>query len=130
MAARQKSPPYATRKGEFSSHEYDERQFRGVADEQRAGADRPGRRHRLGAGGDDSKVSVDFGAVLKSSLDKVDASQQKAESISRSFEMGNNDVDLHDVMLSLQKANIDLQTAVQVRNKLVSAYQSIMSMSI
>ncbi|CAJ0687882.1 flagellar hook-basal body complex protein FliE [Ralstonia mannitolilytica] len=83
-----------------------------------------------GAGGDDSKVSVDFGAVLKSSLDKVDASQQKAESISRSFEMGNNDVDLHDVMLSLQKANIDLQTAVQVRNKLVSAYQSIMSMSI
>jgi len=82
------------------------------------------------AGGDGAKVSVDFGSVLKSSLDKVDASQQKAESVSRSFEMGSNDVDLHDVMLSLQKANIDMQTAVQVRNKLVSAYQSIMSMSI
>lgn len=68
--------------------------------------------------------------MLKSSLDRVDASQQKAESVSRSFEMGNSDVDLHDVMLSLQKANIDLQTAVQVRNKFVSAYQSIMSMSI
>lgn len=83
-----------------------------------------------GADGDGAKVSVDFGAVLKSSLDKVDASQHKAESISRGFEMGNSDVDLHDVMLSLQKANIDLQTAVQVRNKLVSAYQSIMGMSI
>ncbi|KJK01448.1 flagellar hook-basal body protein FliE [Burkholderiaceae bacterium 26] len=82
------------------------------------------------AGGDAGKPSVDFGSVLKSSLDRVDASQQKAETISRSFEMGNNDVDLHDVMLSLQKANIDMQTAVQVRNKLVSAYQSIMSMSI
>ena len=82
------------------------------------------------ADGDGAKVSVDFGAVLKSSLDKVDASQHKAESISRGFEMGNSDVDLHDVMLSLQKANIDLQTAVQVRNKLVSAYQSIMGMSI
>ena len=82
------------------------------------------------ASGDASKPSVDFGSVLKSSLDRVDASQQKAESISRSFEMGNNDVDLHDVMLSLQKANIDMQTAVQVRNKFVSAYQSIMSMSI
>ncbi|CAJ0860927.1 Flagellar hook-basal body complex protein FliE [Ralstonia sp. LMG 32965] len=82
------------------------------------------------ASGDAGKPSVDFGSVLKSSLDRVDASQQKAESISRSFEMGNNDVDLHDVMLSLQKANIDMQTAVQVRNKLVSAYQSIMSMSI
>ncbi|WP_426399071.1 flagellar hook-basal body complex protein FliE [Ralstonia sp. R-29] len=82
------------------------------------------------ASGGTGKPSVDFGSVLKSSLDRVDASQQKAESISRSFEMGNNDVDLHDVMLSLQKANIDMQTAVQVRNKLVSAYQSIMSMSI
>ncbi|CAJ0717129.1 Flagellar hook-basal body complex protein FliE [Ralstonia edaphis] len=82
------------------------------------------------ASGETGKPSVDFGSVLKSSLDRVDASQQKAESISRSFEMGNNDVDLHDVMLSLQKANIDMQTAVQVRNKLVSAYQSIMSMSI
>jgi flagellar hook-basal body complex protein FliE len=82
------------------------------------------------ASGDAAKPSVDFGAVLKSSLDKVDASQQKAEAVSRSFETGNADVDLHDVMLSLQKANIDLQTAVQVRNKLVSAYQSIMSMSI
>lgn len=83
-----------------------------------------------GSAGDNAKVSIDFGAVLKSSLDKVDASQQKAETPSRSFELGNNDVDLHDVMLSLQKANIDLQTAVQVRNKLVSAYQNIMSMSI
>ncbi len=82
------------------------------------------------AGGADTKVSVDFGAVLKSSLDKVDTSQQKAETVSRSFEMGSNDVDLHDVMLSLQKANIDMQTAVQVRNKLVSGYQSIMTMSI
>ena len=82
------------------------------------------------ASGETGKPSVDFGSVLKSSLDRVDASQQKAESISRSFEMGNNDVDLHDVMLSLQKANIDMQTAVQVRNKFVSAYQSIMSMSI
>lgn len=82
------------------------------------------------ASGDASKPSVDFGSVLKSSLDRVDASQQKAEAISRSFEMSNNDVDLHDVMLSLQKANIDFQTAVQVRNKLVSAYQSIMSMSV
>lgn len=82
------------------------------------------------ASGDTGKPSVDFGSVLKSSLDRVDASQQKAEAVSRSFEMGSNDVDLHDVMLSLQKANIDMQTAVQVRNKLVSAYQSIMSMSI
>ena len=80
--------------------------------------------------GDGAKGSGDCGAVRKSALDRVDAAQQKAESISRSFEMGNNDVDLHDVMLSLQKANIDMQTAVQVRNKFVSAYQSIMSMSI
>ena len=39
------------------------------------------------ASGDAGKPSVDFGSVLKSSLDRVDASQQKAESISRSFEI-------------------------------------------
>jgi flagellar hook-basal body complex protein FliE len=58
------------------------------------------------------------------------SSRHSTRSTPRSFEAGNTDVDLHDVMLSLQKANIDLQTAVQVRNKLVSAYQSVMSMSI
>jgi flagellar hook-basal body complex protein FliE len=36
-------------------------------------------------------------------------------------------VNLHDVMISLQKASLSFQTMVQVRNKLVTAYQEIMN---
>jgi len=37
---------------------------------------------------------------------------------------------VQDVMLSLQKANVSFQTMVQVRNKLVTAYQEIMNMQV
>jgi flagellar hook-basal body complex protein FliE len=46
------------------------------------------------------------------------------------FEMGDPKVDLSQVMISQQKANISFQAVSQVRNKLVSAYQEIMNMPI
>lgn len=39
-------------------------------------------------------------------------------------------VDLHDVMIAMEKADISLQMLVQVRNKTVDAYQEIMRMQI
>jgi flagellar hook-basal body complex protein FliE len=42
--------------------------------------------------------------------------------------MGTGDVQLNDVMIDMQKASIGFQAAVQVRNKLVAAYQTIASM--
>jgi flagellar hook-basal body complex protein FliE len=38
--------------------------------------------------------------------------------------------DVHDAMIAMQKAEMTLQLTVQVRNKLVQAYQEIMRMSI
>jgi flagellar hook-basal body complex protein FliE len=72
----------------------------------------------------------DFASYLKSSLDKVNASQQTAEGEAKAFELGASDVSLNDVMLDGQKANIEFQTAVQVRNKLVTAYNDIMQMTV
>ena len=46
------------------------------------------------------------------------------------FAAGNNTENLHEVMLSLQKANISFQEMVQVRNKLVSAYHDVMNMQV
>ena len=54
--------------------------------------------------------SVDFANVLKSSLDGVAQAQNSAE--------------------SMQKANIEFQTTVQVRNKVVAAYNDIMNMQV
>ena len=72
----------------------------------------------------------DFAQALKSSLDQVDQSQKSAEQLGQRFAAGDDSVNLSDVMISMQKANISFQATIQVRNKLVSAYQTIMSMQV
>jgi flagellar hook-basal body complex protein FliE len=74
--------------------------------------------------------SPDFGAMLKSALDQANAAQQEAGNLTQQFDLNAPDVNLHDVMVSLQKASLSFQTMVQVRNRLVSAYQEIMNMQV
>jgi flagellar hook-basal body complex protein FliE len=73
---------------------------------------------------------VDFAAALKSSLDGVNQVQQQGQELARRFEMGDSTVSLSDAMISLQKSSIAFQQTIQVRNKLVSAYQEIMNMGV
>lgn len=73
---------------------------------------------------------ADFAAVLRGALDRVNDSQERALGLARDFEAGKGNVPVHEVMLSLQKANIAFQGIVQVRNRLVAAYQDIMNMQI
>jgi flagellar hook-basal body complex protein FliE len=82
------------------------------------------------AGVEPSGGTTDFGAVLKASLDQVNQSQQGAQKLSQDFELGKGTADLNDVMIALQKANISFQAAIQVRNRLVSAYHDIMNMQV
>ena len=74
--------------------------------------------------------AVDFQSVFKSSLDQVNTMQQQSSRLAQRFEMGDTTVSLSDAMISLQKSSIALQQTVQVRNKLVEAYQNIMNMSV
>jgi flagellar hook-basal body complex protein FliE len=74
--------------------------------------------------------SQDFAAMLKSAVEEVNSAQMDAKQLTRQFEAGDPDVNLQDVVLSLQKASLSFQTMVQVRNKLVSAYQEIMNMQV
>ena len=74
--------------------------------------------------------TVDFQSVLKSSLDQVNNVQLQSQQLAQRFEMGDTTVSLSDAMVSLQKSSIALQQTVQVRNKLVSAYQEIMNMGV
>ena len=71
-----------------------------------------------------------FSAVLKSALDGVNTAQKQAEGLAREFQLDNTNVSLEDTMVAMQKANISFQAVVQVRNKLVSAYQDIMNMPV
>lgn len=74
--------------------------------------------------------AVDFQSVLKTSLDQVNQVQLQSQHLAQRFEMGDSNVSLSDAMISLQKSSIALQQTVQVRNKLVSAYQEIMAMGV
>ena len=72
----------------------------------------------------------EFGAALKAALEQVNDAQQEAVRLQREFDLNAPDVNLHEVMVSLQKASLSFQTMVQVRNRLVSAYQEIMNMQV
>lgn len=73
---------------------------------------------------------VDFAAALKASLDQVNNVQHKAEVLTQRFAQNDDSVNLSDVMIAMQKANITFQATVQVRNKVVAAYQDIMNMQV
>ncbi len=74
--------------------------------------------------------AVDFSAVLKSALDGVSQSQAKSEEMQKAFVLGDDKVSLSDTMIAMQKASINFQTAVQVRNKVVQSYNDIMNMQV
>lgn len=73
---------------------------------------------------------VDFATVLQNSIDQVAQTQQTAAKLSENFAAGEGTANLHDVMIALQKANVSFQEMVQVRNKLVSAYQDVMNIQV
>jgi flagellar hook-basal body complex protein FliE len=54
----------------------------------------------------------------------------KAGKEAQAFEIGAPNVSLNDVMVDAQKANVGFQFGLQVRNKLVSAYNDIMNISV
>jgi flagellar hook-basal body complex protein FliE len=92
---------------------------------QAAGGANPAAEQQSGAA-----TPTNFAAALKASLDKISSDQQTAIGESQAFELGSSNVSLNDVMVDMQKANIGFQFGLQVRNKLVSAYNDIMQMSV
>jgi len=78
----------------------------------------------------DVTSSRDFASLLKTAIDEVNGAQMDARQLTRHFQTGDTDANLQDVVMSLQKASLSFQTMVQVRNKLVSAYQEVMSMQV
>lgn len=77
-----------------------------------------------------SAGSTDFAQILQNSIEQVNQTQQQAETLAANFAAGDSGANLHEVMISLQKANVSFQEMVQVRNKLVTAYNDVMNMSV
>ena len=73
-------------------------------------------------------VGNDFAKLLKQGIDSVNATQNKAADIAGKFERGVPGVELPQVMLEMQKANVSFRALTEVRNKFVEAYREIMNM--
>jgi flagellar hook-basal body complex protein FliE len=76
-----------------------------------------------------SGPAAGFTDALKSALDGVNAVQQNATALSEGFERGEV-VDVAKVMLARQESGIAFEATLQVRNRLLTAYQDIMRMGV
>jgi flagellar hook-basal body complex protein FliE len=73
---------------------------------------------------------ADFAGLLQESVSKVNEVRQTSSKLAAAFEAEDPNVDLAEVMVAMQKSSVAFQAMTTVRNKLVSAYQEIMSMPV
>ncbi|MHB1285227.1 MAG: flagellar hook-basal body complex protein FliE [Leptospirales bacterium] len=76
-----------------------------------------------GPSGEDS-----FLHVLKDSIEKVNAVQTDADRAIQDFSTGENGVTLHQTMVAMAQADVSFQLMMQVRDRIVRAYQEVMNM--
>jgi len=83
----------------------------------------------IGAGpGAVGGVDNGFAKLLKQGLESVNATQAKASDMATKFERGVPGVELPQVMIEMQKANVSFRALTEVRNKFIDAYREIMNM--
>jgi flagellar hook-basal body complex protein FliE len=70
-----------------------------------------------------------FKDILKDSLDKLNEKQVEADNITNEFVSG-GDVEIHEMMLSMEESKMSLQLAIQVRNKVVDAVKELTNMQL
>ncbi len=70
-----------------------------------------------------------FGAMFSDAIAQLDALQKNADSLTVRLAAG-EPVDLHDVTIAVEQANLGFQFATSVRNKLIEAYQEIARMQV
>lgn len=68
-----------------------------------------------------------FGDMLEKNIEKVSAMDKQSDSLTQQYVSG-ADIPLHQVMVASEKASVAMNLTMQVRNKLMSAYQEIMRM--
>jgi len=76
-----------------------------------------------------SEAQKTFSNTLKEAIAKVNDQQIQSDTMTEKLING-GDVDLHEVMIASQKASVTLNTTIEVRNKVIEAYQEIMRMSV
>jgi len=71
----------------------------------------------------------EFASLLESAVNQVESSRQNASQSIQQLISGEKE-ELHNTVLATQKAELQFEMFLQVRNKVVSAYQEIMKMQV
>jgi len=78
---------------------------------------------------DSNTKGASFGEFLNSAIQQASGLQKESEKLNEALAMGLTD-NIHQVAIASEKANLALQYTMQVRNKVLDAYQEIMRMPI
>ena len=84
-----------------------------------------------GVGGVNGAASAPgFQQTLANAIDQVSQTQANASSLQQAFELGDPRADLARVMVAMQQSQVAFRATVEVRNRLVQAYQDVMNMPV
>ncbi len=75
------------------------------------------------------KTDTNFGTVLKDAISTVNELQKQSDQEIEKLMTGESQ-DLHNTVIAMQKADLSFQMMMQVRNKIVQAYQEIIRMQV
>ncbi len=70
-----------------------------------------------------------FSELLKAAIERVNALQNESAEMNKKLALGEVE-DIHQVMIAGEKAAIALELTIEIRNKVVEAYQSIMRLNV
>lgn len=92
--------------------------------------DQPGVTRPTVSKGSAAEAQKSFAEALGNALETVNASQQNVDRMVTNVANGSSSEDLHNIMIAAQEANLLLRTSVQVRDRVIGAYQEIMRMQV
>jgi flagellar hook-basal body complex protein FliE len=75
------------------------------------------------------QAGANFGDLFQSALNRVAALQSEADRAAEDLTLG-RPADIHSTMIAVEKAGIAMELALQIRNKLLNAYETLMRQQI
>ena len=70
-----------------------------------------------------------FGQAVNRALEQVNDAQMRSSSLQEAYERG-EPVPLTDVVIGMQKSSLAFEATLQVRNKVLKAYEDILNMPV
>ena len=74
--------------------------------------------------------TADFSSVMSGLVENLNTTMEAPDNLLKDAMMGNQNVDVHDVMTAMSKAEISVSVATTITGKVIQAYDKIMQMQI